>query len=482
MLNHMRAQWVCSRERRIALYKRSPINQSNTHCIRPSNGRWWEMKAWPLSLQRSPRDPRLHPHCTWYSCLIFQNMATKYNSLPTRQWRVCSVRPTPARMLGSRLYWPELSTSRMWSRSDCMSSIWSVISLKQPNIAAFKTVQHQSKTESCRVILWARRAKSMPEHDKQSQDSSQKLSHVKVRARQTKSGSEHEDEPSQSQSKTNKVRIRARRNSESMSEQTKSGLERKDKPSQTVRWTKSGSKQEEDPSQSQSKMNSQDQSKKNRWVNVRARWTKSGLEQEDKSSQSKMNKVRIWARRQAKPMSNWDEQSQHMSKNRWVNVRARWTKSHLEQEEEPSQSCQSERWTKSGLEQEEHRSQYESKTTKSGLEQEEDLSQSQRWTKSGSQQEEDPSQSQIKMSKVGIRARRWAKSMSDRDEQSQDLSKKKTQVKVTSDQDEQSQDQSKKKSQVSQCQNKTNKVRIRARRRVKSASEQRGWGRLTFHS
>ena len=38
--------------------------------------------------------------------------------------------------------------------------------------------------------------------------------------------------------------------------------------------------------------------------------------------------------------------------------------------------------------------------------------------------------------------------MSDWDEQSQDLSKKKTQVKVMSDQDEQSQDQSKKKSKV----------------------------------
>ena len=27
MYNHMRAQWVCSRERRIALYKQSSINQ-----------------------------------------------------------------------------------------------------------------------------------------------------------------------------------------------------------------------------------------------------------------------------------------------------------------------------------------------------------------------------------------------------------------------------------------------------------------------
>ena len=177
------------------------------------------MKAWPLSLQPSPRDPRLHPHCTWYSRLIFRNMVTKYNSLPTQQRRVCSVRLTPARMLGSRLYWPELSTSRMWSRSDCMSSIWSVISLKQPNIAAFKTVQHQSETESCQVILWARRAKSMSERDEKSRDLSKKMSPIKVRARQTKPGSEQVDEPCQSQSKMNKVRIQARRRAKSKSEQ-----------------------------------------------------------------------------------------------------------------------------------------------------------------------------------------------------------------------------------------------------------------------
>ena len=65
MWNHMRTQWVCSREQRIALYKWSSISQSIS---------WKCSKCWPRNVRTArPKHTKSSKESLLYISVFFQN-------------------------------------------------------------------------------------------------------------------------------------------------------------------------------------------------------------------------------------------------------------------------------------------------------------------------------------------------------------------------------------------------------------------------